>query len=152
MQAEANVVQAKVSRHASLALYQRDGGYVQGYDFVNLLGAMWLQVFWLLTADKQPRKCRRCRRVSSGARTNSTAITSARMRTTTGRAQSPGVKPPTAPLVDTSKDGQRRTCDRLNRAIFSLCGFLVNSERDRQGEGPRLLRPGPSLALRYAKR
>ena len=39
MQAEANVVQAKVSRHASLALYQRDGGYVQGYDFVNLLGA-----------------------------------------------------------------------------------------------------------------
>ena len=66
MQAVANVVQAKVSRHASLALYQRDGGYVQGYDFANLLGAMWLQMFWLLTADKQPRKCRRCRRVIVG--------------------------------------------------------------------------------------
>ena len=29
----------------------------QGWDFMNLRGAMWLQMFWLLTAAEAPRRC-----------------------------------------------------------------------------------------------
>jgi|SRR5215208_1594542 len=50
-------VQDRVARYAYPQLYERpDGSFVQGWDFANLLGAMWLQMFWLLTADHK-RRC-----------------------------------------------------------------------------------------------
>jgi hypothetical protein len=58
-------VQDRVARCAYPQLYElADGRFVQGWDFANLLGAMWLQMFWLLTSDDQ-RRCRNweCNRI-----------------------------------------------------------------------------------------
>lgn len=53
-----SAVQEKVARSVYPALYQRkDGTFEQGWDFTNLLGAMWLQMLWLVT---DPEKARRC--------------------------------------------------------------------------------------------
>lgn len=61
----ASTVQAKVAAGAHPALYAKPrGGYAQGWDFSNLLGAMWLQKFWLLSTDpNQQRRCKWCNRV-----------------------------------------------------------------------------------------
>jgi hypothetical protein len=50
----ANTVQERVAQYAYPALYQQPGGnFVQGWDFRNLLGAMWLQMFFLLCSDRE---------------------------------------------------------------------------------------------------
>jgi hypothetical protein len=45
--------------------YRTDQGFVQGMRFESLLDAMWLQMYWLLTAGNNVRKCefRYCDRV-----------------------------------------------------------------------------------------
>ena len=60
MTAVAAIVQEKVASSVYPALYLKPGGgYVQGWAFQNLLGALWLQKFWLLSTDPdQQRKCR----------------------------------------------------------------------------------------------
>ena len=46
-----------MARYAYPQLYQRETRtFVEGYDFSNLCGALWLQALWLLTAD-DVRKC-----------------------------------------------------------------------------------------------
>jgi hypothetical protein len=54
----ASETQQKVAGNAYPGLYGEVGKFVQGWDFMNLLGAMWLQMFWLLTASETPRRCR----------------------------------------------------------------------------------------------
>jgi hypothetical protein len=54
----ASETQRKVAGNAYPAPYGEVGNFVQGWDFINLLGAMWLQMFWLLTASEAPRRCR----------------------------------------------------------------------------------------------
>ncbi len=54
-------IQYRVARYAYPQLYQRKktNTFVEGYDFANLCGALWLQAFWLLTTD-DVRKCGWC--------------------------------------------------------------------------------------------
>ena len=59
----ASVTQEKVAGNAYPALYGKVGRFVQGWDFRNLLGAMWLQMFWLLTAAEAPHRCRECDKI-----------------------------------------------------------------------------------------
>jgi hypothetical protein len=54
----ARETQARVAGNAYPALYGEVGRFVSGWSFSNLLGAMWLQMFWLLTASEEPRRCR----------------------------------------------------------------------------------------------
>jgi hypothetical protein len=43
---------------------RRDGAFMVGWGFRSLLGAMWLQMLWLLTAPEEDvRRCRWCDRV-----------------------------------------------------------------------------------------
>jgi hypothetical protein len=56
----ATETQARVAGNAYPALYGEVGRFVQGWSFTNLLGAMWLQMFWLLTATETPRRCLEC--------------------------------------------------------------------------------------------
>jgi hypothetical protein len=59
----ANSVQFRVARHCYPQLYGRlSRTWVEGYGFANLLGAMWLQMFWLLVTD-DVRRCRACNRM-----------------------------------------------------------------------------------------
>jgi hypothetical protein len=59
MREVAAAVQGKVAWNVYPALYQRkDGNFEQGWDFVNLLGAMWLQMFWLMTDPEKIRLCK----------------------------------------------------------------------------------------------
>ncbi len=46
-------------------LRRRKDGIVQGWGFESLLGAMWLQMMWLVSADGEVRRCKRglCNRV-----------------------------------------------------------------------------------------
>jgi hypothetical protein len=62
MNTVAGVVQEKVGLSVYPALYPKPGGgYVQGWNFMSLLGAMWLQAFWLLSTDQdQRRRCKWC--------------------------------------------------------------------------------------------
>lgn len=57
--------QEMVSNHCHPALYRRrDGALVDGYGFRSLLGAMWLQMRWLLRAPPENvRHCLWCNRV-----------------------------------------------------------------------------------------
>lgn len=59
----ASETQRRVTGNAYPALYGEVGKFVQGWLFLNLLGAMWLQMFWLLTASEEPRKCRLCDKI-----------------------------------------------------------------------------------------
>jgi len=54
----ATETQKKIAGNAYPALYGEVGRFVAGWSFTNLLGAMWLQMFWLLTATEAPRRCR----------------------------------------------------------------------------------------------
>jgi hypothetical protein len=56
--AVASETQRNVAGNAYPALYGGVGRFVPGWDFMNLLGAMWLQMFWLLTASEAPRRCK----------------------------------------------------------------------------------------------
>lgn len=59
----ANNVQYRVGRYCYPQLYGRlSRTWVEGYGFANLLGAMWLQMFWLLVTD-DVRRCRACNRI-----------------------------------------------------------------------------------------
>jgi hypothetical protein len=58
LDAVASETQLKVAGNAYPALYGEVGNFIQGWDFMNLLGAIWLQMFWLLTASETPRRCR----------------------------------------------------------------------------------------------
>jgi hypothetical protein len=60
LQAVASETQEQVAEHAFPALYGEVFRFVQGWSFKNLLGAMWLQMFWLLTATETPRRCLQC--------------------------------------------------------------------------------------------
>ncbi|HLL98722.1 MAG TPA: hypothetical protein VK276_06555 [Rubrobacteraceae bacterium] len=54
----ASETQGKIAGNAYPALYGEVGKFLQGWAFTNLMGAMWLQMFWLLTATEAPRRCR----------------------------------------------------------------------------------------------
>jgi hypothetical protein len=57
-------VQSKVSGSCYPAVYDGPDGYVQGWGFNSLLGALWLQMMWLITAAPgDVRKCLWCGRV-----------------------------------------------------------------------------------------
>src|SRR5829696_4758766 len=58
LDAVASKTQRKVAGNAYPALYGTVGRFVPGWDFINLLGAMWLQMFWLLTSSEAPRRCK----------------------------------------------------------------------------------------------
>ena len=51
-------IQYRVARHSYPCLYwrEKEGRWVEYYDFSNLCGALWLQAMWLLTAD-DVRRC-----------------------------------------------------------------------------------------------
>ncbi len=58
-------IQYRVARYAYPQLYQRrDHTFVEGYDFANLCGALWLRALWLLVAD-DVRRCEypQCNRI-----------------------------------------------------------------------------------------
>jgi hypothetical protein len=63
LNAVARETQRKVAANAYPALYGEVGRFVAGWSFTNLLGAMWLQMFWLLTATEMPRRCRQCHKI-----------------------------------------------------------------------------------------
>lgn len=57
LQQAATNLQERVARHAYPQIYQRPTKtFVEGYDFANLCGAIWLQALWLLTAE-DVRRC-----------------------------------------------------------------------------------------------
>lgn len=58
LNAVAAETQHKVAGNVYPALYGEVGSFVSGWAFRNLLGAMWLQMFWLLTASEAPWRCR----------------------------------------------------------------------------------------------
>lgn len=59
----ATQTQQRLAGNVYPALYGEVGRFVRGWDFTNLLGAMWLQMYWLLTAQETPRRCKECDRV-----------------------------------------------------------------------------------------
>jgi hypothetical protein len=54
----ATETQQLIAGNAYPALYGEVGRFISGWSFSNLLGAMWLQMYWLLTATEEPRRCR----------------------------------------------------------------------------------------------
>ncbi|MDP9480787.1 MAG: hypothetical protein M3R38_34845 [Actinomycetota bacterium] len=52
----ARIVEKIVADQCHPTLRRKDDGIVQGWAFKNLLGAMWLQMMWLTTADSG-RRC-----------------------------------------------------------------------------------------------
>lgn len=57
-------VQLRLERHCYPRLYDRGDGHCgAGYGFTSLLGAVWLQMAWLLTATGEQRRCEWCNRV-----------------------------------------------------------------------------------------
>jgi hypothetical protein len=63
LDAVARETQRKIVGNAYPAIYGEVGKFKAGWSFTNLLGAMWLQMFWLLTATETPRRCRQCDRI-----------------------------------------------------------------------------------------
>jgi hypothetical protein len=54
-------VQNKIAGRCYPRLYQGPDGYAQGWGFNSLLGAMWLQMMWVITGPAKPRRCLKCR-------------------------------------------------------------------------------------------
>jgi hypothetical protein len=54
----ATETQRMIAGNAYPALYGEMGRFISGWSFSNLLGAMWLQMYWLLTATVEPSRCR----------------------------------------------------------------------------------------------
>jgi hypothetical protein len=50
-------VELHVGKYCSPALYRDGDRVVQGWTFDSLLGAMWLQMMWLVTSKDVPRRC-----------------------------------------------------------------------------------------------
>ena len=63
LDAVATATQERIAGNAYPALYGEVGRFVAGWSFMNLLGAMWLQMFWLLTATEEPQRCRNCDKI-----------------------------------------------------------------------------------------
>jgi hypothetical protein len=63
LEAVAHETQRRIAGNGYPALYGEVGRFKAGWSFTNLLGAMWLQLFWLLTAADTPRRCRQCDRI-----------------------------------------------------------------------------------------
>jgi len=59
----ATETQKKVAGNAYPALYGEIGKFEAGWSFTNLLGAMWLQMFWLLTASETLQRCKHCDKI-----------------------------------------------------------------------------------------
>jgi hypothetical protein len=59
----ADKTQRKVAGNVYPVLYGEVGKLVRGWSFTNLLGAMWLQMFWLLTAAEEPQRCKNCDKI-----------------------------------------------------------------------------------------
>lgn len=61
----AKAVQEKVGGSVYPSLYGHLDDLKQGWDFTNLLGAMWMQMFWVLIDPSRARRCERpgCERV-----------------------------------------------------------------------------------------
>jgi hypothetical protein len=53
----AEITQGYVSAYCRPAIYRRDGRFERGWGFVNLLGAMWLQMYLMLTATDDEFRC-----------------------------------------------------------------------------------------------
>jgi hypothetical protein len=51
----ADITQAYVSEYCRPMMYRRDGRFERGFAFDNLLGALWLQMYWMLTATDEVR-------------------------------------------------------------------------------------------------
>ena len=51
------IVEEKVGEYSIPALYRDGDRIVQGWRFDSLLGAMWLQMMWLVTSKDAPRRC-----------------------------------------------------------------------------------------------
>jgi hypothetical protein len=64
--AAAEQTQERVARYCHPALYRRPGHnhFIQGSGFSNLLGALWLEMFWILLSD-EARRCQnsKCNRI-----------------------------------------------------------------------------------------
>jgi len=50
-------VELHVGKYCSPALYREGDRVVQGWTFDSLLGALWLQMMWLVTSKDVPRRC-----------------------------------------------------------------------------------------------
>jgi hypothetical protein len=59
----ASETQRKIAGNAYPALNGEVGKFKAGWSFTNLMGAMWLQMFWLLTSAEQPQRCRTCDKI-----------------------------------------------------------------------------------------
>lgn len=53
----ANAAQSRIGGDVFPLVYEKREGFAQGWGFDSLLGAMWLQLMWLLTAGSNVRKC-----------------------------------------------------------------------------------------------
>jgi hypothetical protein len=58
LSAAAEITQARVSAWCSPTIYRRKGRLERGWGFMNLAGAMWLQMLWRLTAGDEDPLCR----------------------------------------------------------------------------------------------
>jgi hypothetical protein len=60
----AEQTQERVAKYCHPALYPRHNHFIQGSGFSNLLGALWLEMFWILLSD-ETRRCRNpeCNRI-----------------------------------------------------------------------------------------
>jgi hypothetical protein len=54
-------VQNKIAGRCYPRLYESPDSYAQGWGFNSLLGAMWLQMMWVITEPTKPRRCLWCR-------------------------------------------------------------------------------------------
>jgi hypothetical protein len=55
----AAITQTYVSEYCRPTMYRRGGGnFERGWGFDNLLGAMWLEMYWLLTVEDDEIRCR----------------------------------------------------------------------------------------------
>jgi hypothetical protein len=65
LDAVATETQGRIAGNVYPALCGKAGRLAPGWSFTSLLGAMWLQMFWLLTATKAPQRCRTCDQIIS---------------------------------------------------------------------------------------
>ena len=54
-----HTVQRKIELQCYPTLHEKNGVYEQGWGFKSLLGAMWLQMMWLMLSE--PRHCLWCK-------------------------------------------------------------------------------------------
>jgi hypothetical protein len=53
-------VQNKIAGRCYPRIYEAPDAYAQGWGFNSLLGAMWLQMMWVITGPAKPRRCLWC--------------------------------------------------------------------------------------------